>query len=222
MYVGEATRPNSLTFIITLNGVSLSTDLAQRCVVVKVKKPSYSGTWTEEVAAYIQANHAAIVADCLGFLRSPPNDISQFSRWGSWEQNVLSKLPEPSEATATIRERQVASDVESEESELIEELFGKKLAELNYNVKTERVFIPVAVAAKWYGEATGEKGMTVMKASRSIRQKVDEGGFTRVQESPGRRHGRGFVWWGVDASGDSDMRTDLEHQIEISRRNTFE
>ncbi|MEO8498240.1 MAG: hypothetical protein ABI614_24505, partial [Planctomycetota bacterium] len=33
MYVGEASRPNTLTWLITLNGASLSTDVAQRSAI---------------------------------------------------------------------------------------------------------------------------------------------------------------------------------------------
>ncbi len=57
LYGGDATRPNTLTWFITLNGASLSTDMAQRSVIIKVKRPERSATWKEETEAYIWGRH---------------------------------------------------------------------------------------------------------------------------------------------------------------------
>lgn len=214
LYVGEASRPNHLTFVITLNGVSLSTDLAQRCVIVKLRKPDFSGTWTEETMAFITAHRTALVADALAFLRQPASELIRFSRWGDWEKHVLARLPEPSEAQTIIRERQAVADVEREESDLIEEHFAKRLEEIGLSPITERIFIPAGIAAEWLGKATNDR-LTVLKASRMIRQKIDEGSFHRILECHGRANGRGFEWWGTEATGELVLRTDIEHQIEI-------
>ena len=45
MFVGEVQRPNTFTWFGTLNGASLSTDMAQRCVIIKLGRPEYSGTF---------------------------------------------------------------------------------------------------------------------------------------------------------------------------------
>jgi hypothetical protein len=39
MYVGEASRVNRITYVITINGPSLSTDLAQRAITIKLGNP---------------------------------------------------------------------------------------------------------------------------------------------------------------------------------------
>jgi hypothetical protein len=54
MYAGEGRRPNALTYVLTLNGASLSKDTAQRCVVVKLARPRYSPAWEEETLAYVR------------------------------------------------------------------------------------------------------------------------------------------------------------------------
>ncbi len=51
MYVGEATRPNVLTWFITLNGASLSTDMAQRLVIIKLGEPERSKNWEHDTRA---------------------------------------------------------------------------------------------------------------------------------------------------------------------------
>ena len=215
-YVGEGQRPNSLTFVITLNGVSLSTDLAQRCVIIKLKKPDFSGDWEESTRQFIDKHRREIVSDILAFLRAPVEELKRFSRWGDWEKNVLARLPEPSEAQAIIRERQAVADVENEESDLIEEFFAKKLEQLSYS-KDDRVLIPVSVAVEWFAAASGEK-MTTTRASRAIRQRIDEGQFKRLMDHVGKSAvGRCFEWWGEDATGEGKALNDIEHQIEIHK-----
>ena len=63
LYIGEGQRPNNITFILTLNGVSLSTDLAQRCVIVKLKKPDFSGDWEESTRRFIAKHRHEIVSE---------------------------------------------------------------------------------------------------------------------------------------------------------------
>lgn len=157
------------------------------------------------------------MADALAFLREPVLPMERFSRWADWERDVLARLPEPAEVQTVIRERQAVADVEREEADLIEEFFASRLAELGYAANTDRIFIPTGVAAKWLEAATNDR-TTVTKASRSIRQKINEGQFRRLMECPNRHHGRGFEWWGADATGQSDLRVDIEHQIEIHQK----
>jgi hypothetical protein len=201
--------------------VSLATDLAQRCVVIKVKKPIYNGNWEEETRLFIQQNRPALIADLLAFLSGPAERLDRYSRWGDWERDVLSRLPEPLEAQKVIAERQIASDVESEESDLIEEFFAKRIVELEYRID-EQVFIPSSVAAKWHGEAIGEKNLGVTKSSRGLRQKIEEGQFKRLVECPHRHYGRGFEWWGIEYSNSGAMMTDIEHRLKTNNRNKFE
>lgn len=221
MFTGEGQRPNTLTYMMTLNGVSLATDLAQRCVVIKIRKPVYNGNWEEETRKFIQENRRELIADILAFLSGPAITLSRYSRWGDWERDVLARLPEPTEAQKVIAERQIASDVESEESDLIEELFAKKIAELEYRID-EKVFIPSSIAAKWHGEAIGERHIGVTKSSRGLRQKIEEGQFRRLQDCANRNYGRGFEWWGVEYSGGEAAKTDIEVRIKNINRNSFE
>src|SRR5205823_14432796 len=56
LYVGDASRPNTLIWFITMNGASMSKDMAQRCVPIKLARPKYSGQWEEETIRFIDEN----------------------------------------------------------------------------------------------------------------------------------------------------------------------
>ena len=157
LYIGDASRPNLITWTITLNGASLSTDMAQRVVEIRLAEPSYSDTWEEEVAAFIDANREKIVADCLGFCNGPAKPMKRHTRWATWEAQVLSKVDHPDDCVSLILDRRGAVDVEQEESTIIEDYFANKLAGLGYDPERDDVFIPNDVAARWFNAATGDR-----------------------------------------------------------------
>ena len=53
MYVGDGRRPNTLVVAITMNGACVSKDIAQRSVIIRLKRPTYSGNWESDTADYI-------------------------------------------------------------------------------------------------------------------------------------------------------------------------
>lgn len=222
LYTGEGTRPNTLTWIITLNGIALSTDIAQRVVIIKLRKPEHSGSWQSKLEKYIDEHREAIIADLVDFLRSEPLPLSHYSRWGAWEDAVLSRLPDPNEAQKVIAERQVEGNVEADESEHVEEYIRECLEELTYNASTDRIFIPSAILSEWYGVATGEKSVAHGKARKGIDQKINEGAITRLSSCGRGKKGRGMVWTGEEWDGNSTTHHDVRTRIEERKRNNRE
>jgi hypothetical protein len=208
LYAGEGRRPNTITWFITLNGASLSTDLAQRCVIIKIGEPKYSGEWESDIDAYIDAHREAIISDCIGALMAEPATLAKFSRWATWERAVLSRLPEPSEVQAVILERQATADVEKEEADIIAEFFERELTRLSFDLATAYVFIPSPIVARWLELATGEKKAT-NAAGRIVGQFIDEHRLARFKRPKGNAKGRGVLFMGVDADPSKPADTSL-------------
>jgi hypothetical protein len=168
MFVGDASRPNFLTWCITVNGASLSKDLAQRCVIVQLARPKYSGTWAEETRAYIDAHRWAIIGDCLAALRAPVARLAKHSRWGAWEDAVLARVAEPKECQKLIAERQDAVDEDQNDYHLVREGIVTALRENGHDPDRQRVLIPSRDLARMVEEATAEK-RPVAKASAYVK-----------------------------------------------------
>jgi hypothetical protein len=211
LYVGESTRPNNLVWTLTLNGVSLATDMAQRCVIIKLDKPKHSATWAEETFKFVDEHQQEIVGDILGLLRRPRTLLADNSRWGAWEHDVLSRLPEPADAQRAILDRQLASDTEREEVDIVEEYIESQLSDLQFSPSSQRIFIPSVIAREWLCQATNER-YTTAGASRWLNQQITEDKFQKLDVSRGRKYGRGFMWIGEDA-GDSAIVADLESRV---------
>jgi hypothetical protein len=198
LYVGEGQRPNLLTWFITLNGVSMATDMAQRSVIIKVVRGKNDGPWWEQTRQFIDRHRGRIIGDIIGALRAEPYQLAEFTRWATWEQHVLCRLPEPGEAQRLILDRQGEANCELDEAEIIEEHFSEQLAKLGYDPQTAQVRIPVAIAARWFGWATGEPTKTAA-ASKRLHQMAGEGQAKRIAPDPSRTYGRGFIWTGARA-----------------------
>lgn len=92
MYVGYCKRPNSLTWIITANGLQMTADLASRTWFVHLNKPTYRMGWKERLYEYIDKNWPEIVADCLWILQWRPRSmpkITRVDRWADWVRSVF-------------------------------------------------------------------------------------------------------------------------------------
>ncbi len=197
-YVGDGSRPNVLTWFITLNSANLSKDLAQRCVIVRVKRPQVDAKWEEETWRFIDEFRWSLIGDILAQLQTSREPLSRYSRWSAWEQGVLSCVAEPSECQALIVERQEAIDGDQEESDLVREVFVAELRRRGHNPDTEAVFISSVEAGAIVNAATGEKRPT-NKASAYLRT------LTIPELRKSKRDGRGFAWRGRNSPDGAAM-----------------
>jgi hypothetical protein len=167
LYAGDGTRPNTFTVVITLNGASLSNDLAQRCVVVKLRRPEHSGDWEGETHAYVARHRWAIVGDLLALLRRPAAALTSFCRWGLWEREVLARLPEPEKLQEVIGRRREAVDDDAEEADLIREAIVEELKARGHGDPEEcGVRFPAAVLAEIVGRALNERLTTTASGTK--------------------------------------------------------
>jgi len=216
MYAGEAVRPNTLTWFITLNGAALATDMAQRAVIIKLNRPDRTATWEDDTREFVDDHREQLIADIIGELQRPGDGLKSFSRWATWERDVLNCVAEPGEAQATIAERQKAVDVEADEAETIEDYFAGQIGRLLYS-SDALVFIPSTVAVQWFCSATNER-KTSVAVGRILKQFVEERRTKNLQKCAGRTNGRGFLWFGDDANTSQPMKTDIEERLERQDR----
>jgi hypothetical protein len=193
LYVGEGRRPNTLTWLITLNGASLSRDMAQRVVPIAVRWPPFDATWEDDTKALLARERWAIVGDLLALLQREVPKLERYSRWSAWEQGVLSRVEDPAACQEAIARRQQARDDDTAEADIIREGFAEELRRRRHDPDREAVWIPARVAAAVVNEATGEKYPTNRATSYL-------GTLTIAELRKSNRQGvRGWAWRGVQS-----------------------
>lgn len=88
---GEESRPNDLTWVCTMNGGCVDTDMATRTYKIKIKKPdTYQPRWEAETKAFIDANRGQIMADILHIMANATERVRNGSRFALFDAVVLS------------------------------------------------------------------------------------------------------------------------------------
>jgi hypothetical protein len=192
LYHGEGRRPNTMTWCLTLNGATLSKDMAQRCVIVKLRRPAHDATWEDRVTAFIDEHRWEIIGDCLAALKEPVQPLARHSRWGAWEDAVLARIGDPAECQKVIMERQGDVDDDGSEADIVRQAFIAELWFRRHNPETDIVWIPSREAALIVTEATMEKRPTNKANSYLAMLHIPE-----LRKSD--RTARGWVWTGHNA-----------------------
>lgn len=209
MYVGDAQRPNLWTWLLTLNGASLSTDVAQRCVIIYLAAGENQDDWYEVTTQMIDQHRDEIIGDLVAALRASQTPLERYTRWTSWEREVLCRLPAADQLQKLILERQGEANVEDEEAGLVEEYFTAQVRAMcgvaAALADRHHWFVPSQTAATWLGEALGRKLDTAV-AGKWLAQKIGEGKLPSLVANKSRRPGRGFVWRGRKAPAEAEPR----------------
>jgi hypothetical protein len=200
MYVGEGRRPNALSVVITANGASLSRDMAQRCNVVKLARPTYSaGDWDDQVSDFVASHRWDIIADIAAFFRKPASPIESPSRWGLWQQAVLARLDDPDAVQRLLEERSKAIDGDTEEADLVRSEIRGEIRSRFHDPDSVRAKISARALAGLVNRAMGTN-MPTNKATAYVKTLA-------ITEMSGhsRRGGRYYYWNGKGIT-DPDAR----------------
>eukprot|EP00456_Euglypha_rotunda_P079858 TRINITY_DN76_c0_g2_i1.p2 TRINITY_DN76_c0_g2~~TRINITY_DN76_c0_g2_i1.p2 ORF type:complete len:473 (+),score=59.47 TRINITY_DN76_c0_g2_i1:4723-6141(+) len=116
LYAGEGSRPNHMTFTITMNGVSVSDDLASRSVLINLSRPTeFRSTWQRQVQQFIERHRWEIIAEIISILNQPVQcELVGHRRHAEWEAEVLGRQPDAQCAMNSIQERRDAINGETE------------------------------------------------------------------------------------------------------------
>jgi hypothetical protein len=201
-YVGDGARPNTFTVCITMNGASLSKDLAQRCVPILLKRPQYSGNWKDDTTAYIEAHRWVLVADLVNILRQPAKHLECFRRWGAWERDVLGRLPDPEALQKLIEKRRDDIDDDTEEADIIRAGIADELRARGHGDPDDcGVRIPAAIMAEIVSKALNERLSTTACGTKL---KAMDGAIPELRKTKycGNKL---WIWTGMKHTGSTEQ-----------------
>ena len=155
---GEETRPNDLTYVITANSATVSTDIADRSLYIFVLKPPESlsepDSWKSRIQEYIDEHRLEIVADMIDMLEThfPFPGISLRTRFREFERDILQPCCGSPQMTVAVLEHVYGardeSNAEYDQARAIADTFEHELSTLGIDDQTP-VFIRSEVVNSW-------------------------------------------------------------------------
>lgn len=219
MYVGQSDMPNLFTYCFTFNDAALSKDMAQRSVVIKIKRPTYSADWEDGLNAFIEANRSELIADIGWILNKPINANATIqTRFSRWERQVLQKVTEK-DLGSYVKGCQDSVDDEINLVNDIRELIENKIAEymdphdskVPINPEESVVAIKTTVLHAWLKELLG-RGY----AERHIKKKLMAYRPDEIEKDVAKIDGVRFYVWTKQASRARNSAYKISSEIRVS------
>jgi hypothetical protein len=230
LYNGYASRPNYLTWIVTVNGAHFSTDEAQRSIVIRLERPTNEvKDWDAKTIAFIEQNREAIVADIRWHLEAKEAvTMTKIDRWGPWCLGILTRCKNPDKLLTSLSKRRDKIDGDKEETEqaldhlhaCINTYFGVRKRghddedvddyDGQGNAANSRVWAPTA----WFVKALGalKRDFGERQAQQFLPKLIPSGRLMKHKT----KHQRGYLWIGKDVDPDNPPRiVDIDYQPEV-------
>lgn len=193
---GYASRPNDLTFAVTVNGASFSKDMAERTVVVKLKQPKKSGTWYKETLALIEQHRDEIIADVQWHLSRKNKVLKQTDdRWEVWCAEVLARLPEADQLIELLDNRRKEIDEDDQASDDYKQHVEACIQGYDASTNPDKayLYIPSPLMLKWL--RLMNPGLDSKQVSGLVTQYLSDRVTSKRTSTM-----RGYIWTGKSAS----------------------
>lgn len=160
---GEESRPNNLTYVVTINSAAIDTDMASRAFFIMLKKPQANQYWKERIYNYIEKHRSQIFADIIDMLSNHQSfNIQPITRTPEFEVLVLQaacRTPENfNQVTEQLAALKASTNVDEDLARRIEEVIQQNLLNIELapgrpqvNPEADRVFIRSDVIEAWLG-----------------------------------------------------------------------
>ena len=159
---GEESRPNNLTYVVTVNGATVDTDIASRAYYLMVAKPKMNPHWTSDVIRYIERNRMKIFADIVDIISSHTvYDIPPATRMPMFETTILQAACGSPEQYQRVIDflvgKKEETNIDEELARRIEEEICSRIVNTRpamgraaINPQKERIFIRSHVLESWF------------------------------------------------------------------------
>jgi hypothetical protein len=130
MFIGYASIPNWFTYVMTFNDAEMSRDMAQRTMVIRLRRPTYTSNWITDVSNFIEKNRVKIIQDIAAELVRESAEGETATRFPAWERQVLVKAAGDhlGDVINNIKREQSETDNETHLTEDIREIMHAKIS----------------------------------------------------------------------------------------------
>lgn len=142
LYQGNASRPNLFTTVLTFNDPSFSKDMADRSIIIRLKRPERQNAWQERLEDFFATAAPRIIGSILYALEQDGEELPAL-RFGKWAKSVLAKAGATPALVKELHARQTRTDADASSSATLEEMIQYKLARFYHDKQGMDANVPV-------------------------------------------------------------------------------
>ena len=208
LYSNPTTQPGTLTWVITTNSADVSTDFAQRAVIIKLGKPDLAFDFMAWAREFVDEHREGLIAECLSVLRG--EDMVTLSdaacdRWQSWQRGVMSKVTDdPDTLAGVIAERRGAVDGEAELASTLAHRLRVRLTLAGHDPDTACVIIPTDTLREVWKDLSGNRHVSHRKMWTQVKPLLLSAPLAGCEQGRTRLT-RGLIWRGAHADVDDPV-----------------
>lgn len=224
--IGEESRPNDLTYVITSNSANIGSDTASRSFLFYVAPPkNRNGDWKTRVLRFIDRNRNDILGDVYDVLANgpAPEDFAAKTRVPEFEAEVLYKMCGSRETyekvVAYILANRADANVDEERATLVVELVKAGIRkEINDDPDKYAVFLRTAVVNHWCGKQLNVDVQDVRNMANTGKVKCFDASAKRYPTTSGSSlRASGILFVGENVSARHTVRVPI---LTMSGENT--
>lgn len=121
-YTGFVSMANKFTVAMTYNNPSLSQDLAERSIMIQLRRPeAYDASWAERLETFVKENRAAIYESVRLHFELPITRIQSNHRFSLWFDQIAARAGIVSEDVSKIKQASAEINADEEDATFIED-----------------------------------------------------------------------------------------------------
>lgn len=218
MFLGQYSRPNTLTWLLTANTPSLSADLTARSVVCQIGPQQHASDFESWARHFMEHRRVELIADVLRRLAAGPVcavPMELRDRWGSWIDGVLRTFPNATELLEYIQTGRPSVDQDLHDAEEVASVIHSMIRAMHLDPELNRVSILKKELWIWLIDAGVITKQRSLKATSmwidSLRGMEP---LMQLSEDPSHTNGRRWMWCGDESAGtDTFMHDPRTHGL---------
>jgi len=208
----EETRPNDLTYCLTVNSATLGKDLIDRAVFIELRRPRITEAkvrhWERKVISYIAEHRMEIIADILHALQRGitfDNFHPTGHRRDAWEECVLAPLCKDMDEFEAVWQQQgrraESANGDRDDAETIRERFKREIASLGLDPENSSLWLRSEILKVWvqraipgFGGRDGRGAVHVLRNLAKDGELPEMSAYPQIWPSHGQSRTRGMFW----------------------------
>lgn len=215
MYVGQFSRPNNVTWILTANTANLSNDIVMRSYGIFIGQAKHAAQHDQWLIPFMRDNRAHVISDCIERLRRGPQcevEPDLLDRWAPWIHGVLATDPNANDVLRYVHQMRPAMDSDLRFAQEVADVLGAIAARCGFaSLETAAFTVRKEHLREWLVlDGVIDTKLSTRAITSILTELATFPPLIGFAESASRGNGRRWLYVGAQGDGNSVVHYELD------------